>query len=231
MTGTVTYIYGGEQYSSTEAATSKQMKASEETVSLTATGEVERFADSKSDKTSIREIVEYDRNGRISQVKRIYPHVFDDEVISGQARVNLLSALDDARLALEAFGEADIQSISTRLTLIATTMSNTHRATEFNESLGAVVSFLRRSMLTASAAEITRPALNALVHVIQHLSNNPMIDLDEAAEMVDKLSTEGWQGEEGFADALISTLLDDLDTGKEATAQQRLFDEHLDEIR
>ncbi len=161
-------------------------------------------------------------------VERIYPHIFDDAVETGQARINLLSALKDAQSALESFGEADITSISTRITLIASTMSNTHRLTEFNESLGAVVSFLRRAMLSASAADITRPALNVLVHVLQNISSNPMIDLDDAGELVEKLSDEGWQGEYGFADAIVAALFDDLDTDTDADAQLGIFEDVQD---
>ena len=120
-----------------------------------------------------------------------------------------MTALDDARSALDAYGEADFESVSARLTYIATAMQHIHRLTEFNENLGAVLSFLRRAVLLADAAEVQRSALNALVQALDVVSSNPMIELDEAAEIEDKLSHEGWQGDSGIADALVAALLGD----------------------
>lgn len=158
-------------------------------------------------------------------VERIYPHAFDDSDMAGQARVFVLKALEDARLALESFGEADLGSIGTRLSLIAAAMNSAHPLTEFNENLGAVVSFIRRAMLTMSGSDTTRPALNALVHVLQSLSLNPMIDLDDASDLVDKLVNEGWRGEHGIADELVAALFADSDAEVHAeTLKQSIVD-------
>lgn len=86
-------------------------------------------------------------------------------------------------------------------------MGSAYPLTEFNESLGGVVAFVRRATLAASSAELSRSALNALVYALQSLVSNPMLDLDEASDFVDKLANEGWQGEHKVADELVATLL------------------------
>lgn len=160
-----------------------------------------------------------------SPIERVYPHLFDDAGPANQFRIYISKALRDAQLALESFGEADLESVGSRLTLVATTMGGAHPLTNFNESLGAVVSFVRRATLTASYADITRSALNALVHVLQSAITDPMLDLDEASDLVDKLSSEGWRGEHGVVNELIAVLLDDLDTEAGAEIQAQLFSE------
>lgn len=157
-------------------------------------------------------------------VERIYPHVFDENEETGQAVVNIKIALSDAKLALESYSEADIANINTRLTLIATTMSNTHELTKFNESLGAVVSYIRRATLNTPTDEINLPSLNGLVHVLLTISKNPMIDLSEASELIDKLSDEGWKGEYGFAETLLAAFFDDLEIDTDDSLQTSIFD-------
>lgn len=157
-------------------------------------------------------------------VERIYPHVFDENEDTGQAIVNIKIALSDAKLALESYSEADIANINTRLTLIATTMSNTHELTKFNESLGAVVSYIRRATLNTPTDEINLPSLNGLVHVLLTISKNPMIDLNEASELIDKLSDEGWKGDYGFAETLLAAFFDDLEIDTDASLQASIFD-------
>ena len=140
-------------------------------------------------------------------VQRIYPHIFDENLSAGQANVHVHNAVRDAQLAVEAFGEPDLQGVATYLGQIAAVMGSAYPLTEFNESLGGVVSFIRRATLAASSAELSRSALNALVYVLQSLVSNPMLDLNEASDLVDKLANEGWQGEHKVADKLVAALL------------------------
>ncbi|MDO9142319.1 MAG: hypothetical protein Q7U38_18530 [Methylobacter sp.] len=158
--------------------------------------------------TSLDEDITENDNVRLP-IDRIYPHIFDEDTQTGQAIAIIRNALDDAKLALEDLGEPNFQSVTTRLTQIAAAMSKAYPLTSFNESLGAVIAFIRRATLVASIDEISRPSLNALVHVLQSIALNPMIDLDDASDLVDKLSNEGWRGENGIANQLIAALLDD----------------------
>lgn len=142
-------------------------------------------------------------------IERLYPHFFDGNEAPGKARVFIVNALSDARLALESFGANDFEDVATRLSLIASTMSRAHPLTAFNESLGSVVSYIRRATITMNAGEITRAGLNVLVFVLSELTRNPAIDLEEAVDLVDKLSTEGWQGDHAVVQAMIAALFDD----------------------
>ncbi|NMF99690.1 hypothetical protein GPA27_20130 [Aromatoleum toluolicum] len=159
-----------------------------------------------------------------SPVERVYPQLFDDEGPAGQARTLIVRALNDARLALDAFGEADLDSIGSRLAAIAALMAEAHRLTYFNESLGAVVSFIRRATLVANSADTSRPALNALMHVLKSLSENPAIDLEDAGELIDILSHEGWCGEHELGAMLIAAVLGDVDDLEGGDRQAALFD-------
>lgn len=161
-------------------------------------------------------------------IERIYPHTFDVDEAEGQARMHIVRALDDAQRALECFGDADLESMCSRLTLVAATMSKAHEVIEFNESLGAVVSFVRRAILASSSEDVTRPALNSLVNTLQTVSANPMIDLDEACDLTEQLANEGWRGEHGVASALIAAMLDSLSSEEGAEVQKELFGETID---
>ncbi len=156
-------------------------------------------------------------------VERTYPHVFDEGAETGQVRNNILNALDNARGALDSYGVPDLESMNTKIIVIATIMSRTHLLTEFNESLGAVVSFLRRAMLNTPIENVNRPALNALVNVLQLMADNPMIDLDDACDLIDKLSNEGWHGMHGIADKLVTLLFEESSTENNTDLQGKLF--------
>lgn len=160
----------------------------------------------------------------IPPVARIYPQIFDEKLPAGQALVYIHNAHKDAQSALDAFGAPDFQAVATRLAQIAATMAKTHSLTGFNENFGAVVSFIRRATLLVSPEEISRSALNSLIHALRSLSSNPMIDLDESSDLVDTLINEGWQGEHGVADALIAALINETDIETEEK-QTLLFPE------
>ena len=162
-------------------------------------------------------------------VERIYPHVFDEDAASGQVRNHILKALENAQSALDSYSIPDFESMNTSLTVIAAIMSDAHLLTEFNESLGAVVSFLRRATLNTSSDEVNLPGLNVLVNVLQSMAANPMIDLDDACDLIDKLSTENWRGEHGVTDELVAILFGEIAT-ENAELQTNLFDDIQTEV-
>jgi hypothetical protein len=159
----------------------------------------------------------------LSSIDRLYPHLFDESEAGGQARIHIGQALKDAQLALHAFGEADLDTVSTRLTLVAPHMAKAYTHTEFNPSLGAVVSYVRRAVLQASPADVSRSALNALVSVLQSALDDPAIELDEAADLTEKLANEGWNGDHVAVNELIAAMADDPEL--EAEVQALLFPE------
>lgn len=158
-------------------------------------------------KTSDNEESDENISGNQSPVDRIYPHIFDEAAETGQAVNYINSALNDAQSALDAFDDTDFQTINTRITQVASAMKQAYPLTLFNESLGIVISYIRRAALAASIDDISYASLNALVHVLQSIAFNPMIDLDDASDLVDKLSDQGWNGEHKTANQLIDTLL------------------------
>ena len=169
-------------------------------------------------------LVENNSNAGPLPVERIYPHVFDETIEAGQALAYIRSAIIDARKAVDAFGEPDLQEVGTRLTQISVAMGKAHALTDFNESLGALISFIRRATLAAITSEVSRSELNTLVNVLALVAANPMIDLDEASDMVDQLSGEGWRGELRLADEIIRALLEDTNLAPEEV-QALLFPE------
>jgi hypothetical protein len=153
-------------------------------------------------------------------IDRIYPHVFDESESAGQAVALIRQAHKDASTALDAYGEADLEAVESRLTLIAAAASKAYPLSDFNRSFAAVVAYIRRAALFANAAGVTRQALNALAHALQFLLANPMIDLMDAAEITEKLSAVGWHGEHQATEQLIDALLGELSTGEATQAEQ-----------
>ena len=161
-----------------------------------------------------------------SSVDKIYPHIFDEETQTGQVVGYIGSALNDAKSALDAFDDSDFQTINTRVTQIATTMSKAYPLTTFNESLGIVISYIRRAALLISVADLSRAALNTQVQALQSIFDNPMIDLDDASDIVDNLSNYGWNGEHQITSQLIPLLLGDSGiNGTELEVLLQLFDD------
>lgn len=147
--------------------------------------------------------------GELLPVNRIYPHVYDENIQAGQVHISLQAAISDTREALNAIGVPDLQAISSRLTNVAAAMKRAHLLTDFNESLGGVVSYIRRAALATPIDDVDRSALNSLLQVLQAMEANPMLDLDDAADLVDKLANEGWRGEHDLANELIKSLFSD----------------------
>ena len=155
--------------------------------------------------------------------EQLYPHLFDENLAPGEARMLVISALKDANLALDAFGDGDLAAIESRLALVASTMKRTHHLTSFNESYGSVVSFIRRATLRANPGDVNRSGLNALVQSLDSLSANPSMDLDEAADLIDLLSDEGWKGEHEATSTLLKFLFDESDLNENENLQSELF--------
>ncbi|MCA8013820.1 hypothetical protein LGM38_17370 [Burkholderia vietnamiensis] len=144
--------------------------------------------------------------------EQVYPHLFDPQGMSGQALAIVDGALDDARSALIAFGDSELETVTSRLAQIAAAMQTAHKLTSFNEDFGAVISFIRRACLTADATEVTRQMLNALVHALGSLKRAPALDLEDAGDLVDSLEDAGWKGEHPAVDALMAVLFSDEST-------------------
>lgn len=165
-----------------------------------------RIKNNDQDNVTIENVTE-----KPSKADRIYPHFLDQAVPEGEALFFIKNALNDAQIALDAFGDPDLHMVMTHLTQIAATMGRIHPLTNFNESLGGVVSYIRRATLSVTIDEISRPSLNALITALQSLISNPMLGLYDACEIVEKLSNEGWHGEHAVTETLIAALFDELD--------------------
>jgi hypothetical protein len=114
--------------------------------------------------------------------------------------------------ALDAFGEPDLDAVRGFLAQVAVTLSTAYPLTEFNGSLGGVVAFVRRAVLATSISDISRSGLNALQSVLREINDNPMIDLDDAAEAINLLERENWHGEHEIASKIVAVLLTDPDS-------------------
>jgi len=125
--------------------------------------------------------------------------------------------------ALDAFGEPDLHAVGGSLAQLASALSTAYPLTEFNPSLGGVVAFVRRAVLAAPITDISRSGLNALQFVLRGICDNPMLDLDDAADAIDRLEREGWRGENEIADKIVAALLDDAEFEENEQAQMRLF--------
>lgn len=147
-----------------------------------------------------------------SSVIKLYPHLFDEETEAGAVIACMRNALRDAELALDAYDDNDFQELSTRIFQIAAAMKKASPLTTFNESLGAVVSYIRRATLAIDIVDISRSALNALIQALHSIIDNPMLDLDDASDLVDNLSDHHWNGDHQGARRLVAVLLKDFES-------------------
>jgi hypothetical protein len=135
---------------------------------------------------------------------RAYPHLLE----AAQPAVSLVRrCLEDAHLALESFEESDFAGVATRLSAIAAQCATAHPLTTFNEGFGAVVSFVRRAAISADVAAISRRPLNAMIRALNSVSNDPMMSVGEAADILSALSDSGWTGEYAAVERLMASLL------------------------
>jgi hypothetical protein len=147
-----------------------------------------------------------DDRENVGIANRAYPHLVE----AAQSAVSLMRhSLDNARLALTSYDDADIDGVASRLSAIAAQCAKAHQSTAFNEAFGAVVSYVRRATLAANAADIARAALNSLVQALNQLTNNPMISLAAAADMLTTLSDDGWEGEHRAVNRLLALFTED----------------------
>jgi hypothetical protein len=147
----------------------------------------------------------------LSSTDRLYPHVFDPASAAGEALVHVQSAINDIQLAIDDYGDADLISVSSRLSQVGASMKKAHTHADFNECFGAVTSFVRRATLAAVPEDITRPALNSVLSGLRQLRLNPLLGLDEATDLIDRLSTDGWNGSHTTVEKIISALLAESD--------------------
>ncbi len=143
----------------------------------------------------------------LAPAQRTYPHLFDAEQPTGEAVEHVKQAHEDARAALAAFGEGEIEDIATRIALVSVAMLKAHAVAGFNGAFSVACNFIRRSCLTMESDTISRGQLNALVAAIGALEDNPMLTLTESVELTEKLTAEGWNGDNPLARKLIDVLL------------------------
>ena len=139
----------------------------------------------------------------------IYPHIFDpDAGTTSQAMRLIGQAVNHAQSAVEAYGAGELSEVSSALGLVAAAAASAHASTTFNESLGAVVSYVRRAALTAHVADVSLPQLMALVKALRALREQPMISLEAAAGLIDELEQVGWSGMESDVAAFVKALFE-----------------------
>jgi hypothetical protein len=165
---------------------------------------------------------EYIDYTKMISADRIYPHIFDESTDAGAMLVLVRKALNDAESALETFSTPDLQGTTTYLTNVSISMRESHRFADFNRSLGALLSFIRRATLVTPIDNINRSALNTLVSSLHLISSNPMLDLDDVSMLIEQLLNEGWMGELESVEQLIADVLSNLEE-----PQKQLFDDLL----
>lgn len=161
-------------------------------------------------------------------IGRLYPQLLDSDTSHGRLSVLVKDALDDCRRAVDSYQAGDVATIDSCLANIAAVMQEAYGQSEFNDNLGAVISFVRRAAIAASAVEVSLSSLNALVNALSSISHNPFMDLSEAADLVDSLSDEGWRGEHQAVSAMLECFIgksDSIDVHQNACLQPELFEE------
>jgi hypothetical protein len=160
-------------------------------------------------------------------IGRLYPQFLDVDTEHGRLRVLIRDALGDSRHAVDSYQTGDIAAVDSYLANIAAVMQEAYDQTEFNDNLGAVISFVRRAAITASAEEVSLSSLHALVNALSNISQNPFMDLSAAADLVDGLSDEGWRGEHQAVSAILELFVgesDVVDTHDDTGLQPELFE-------
>lgn len=151
---------------------------------------------------------------------RMYPQAFDVNAKAGNARVQIERAKGDACRALDFFNVSDISSMATQFGLIGACLLSAYQRTDFNDALASAIAYIRRAVLVADPTSISRSELNSLVVALRSISANPMIDLEEAAELVNALAATGWKGENKVVADLVAAFLEDDESGDEVSNRQ-----------
>jgi len=133
-------------------------------------------------------------------------------------------ALEDARAAADAYNNVNLREVSSRLGLIATSMARAHLHTEFNECLGAIVSYIRRATLQLDAAQISLAQIVVLIKALSTLLSQPMLNLNAAADLTDEMERTGLRGEHKDVEALIASLLEDREDTEAAVVEEAVVE-------
>jgi hypothetical protein len=138
--------------------------------------------------------------------KRAYPLAYDPEGPAGSA-LRLLNEVQQLTQSMtDAYGEGDLATVGSRLTVAAGVLGKAYPHTAFNPALGSTVSFLRRATLLASADQCGFEELMGLAKAARHIAENPLISLDDAAEVVMQLEAQGWTGADPDVAKFVSAL-------------------------
>lgn len=151
---------------------------------------------------------------------RMYPQAFDANSKAGFARVQIEKAKDDAIRALDFFNVSDISSMATQFSLIAACLLSAYRRADFNDALASVVAYIRRAVLVVDPTSASRQEVNSLVTALRSITMNPMIDYEEAANLVNALAAAGWNGENDAVAELVSAFLEDKNDGDETSERE-----------
>ena len=143
------------------------------------------------------------------RVERIYPHVFDVNTNAGKVLDLINQANQELEKAIDAFGKPDLPSVLSSLTNISVLFNTSYAFIDFNRDLRALVGFMKRATLVTPEEDISRSSLNALTSVIDSVIQNPMLNLNDASDMCERLSREGWKGEIDAVNILVKALLDE----------------------
>lgn len=150
-----------------------------------------------------------------------YPHLYDLTMPAGKAMQHVSQALADAQKALEAYGEGDLEAVQSELGLVAAQLAAAHPLVDFSRDFASVLAFIRRASIAASAADVDREMLNALVAAVRKLLETPTISLMDAAMLTQKLEEHGWRGTHRAVEELLRALLDEPDRAQ--VAQTDMF--------
>jgi hypothetical protein len=138
----------------------------------------------------------------------LYPHLYADEGIPAATALKfMIKAKEDADAAAEALIAGDLAGVSMRLGQVAVAAGAAHPHTSFNESLGMVVSYARRSALRVDLTVVSLDQLHALAKVLRALVEIPTMSLDTATTLVDDLEAVGWRGDHEDVSVLVAALL------------------------
>ncbi|MBL8377241.1 MAG: hypothetical protein JNM79_05200 [Burkholderiales bacterium] len=147
----------------------------------------------------------------------LYPHAFDENEEIGQSLKLLSLARQDIEVALDAFSSANFEEVGTRLSCVSVTIAKAYEISQAHKEFRTILAFIRRAVLFASPTEISRSALNELATSLAFLSTKPFLDLDEIADLSERLIREGLVGSHPVSNEVLKALLDEIpaDTAKQ----------------
>ena len=139
-----------------------------------------------------------------ASAQRAYPHIYDEVAGGGSAAMSLIAqARQEATAAKDAWTDADLQEVESLLAQLAATLAAAHRHTQFNECLGAVVSFIRRAVLNTDIGDINLGSMMLLIQALNTLHSQPMLSLDAATDITERLNDGGWVGKHQVVSAYV----------------------------